>query len=174
MTTLVLVGGYLGAGKTTLILRVADMLRRRGQRVGVILNDQDSGLVDTRMAEAAGVDSREVAGGCFCCRFGDLLEAAQSLRRARPDVIFAEPAGSCIDIAATVVQPRSTAAAISLAPTPKQEQTVAPRSSTLLLGRPAMTAKRARGAECLEVSCSTVQSRDTATGSGARNSAPAR
>jgi len=105
VTTLVLVGGYLGAGKTTLILRVADMLRRRGQRVGVILNDQDSGLVDTRMAEAAGVDSREVAGGCFCCRFGDLLEAAQSLRRARPDVIFAEPAGSCIDIAATVVQP---------------------------------------------------------------------
>ncbi len=105
MTTLVLVGGFLGAGKTTLILRAAKLLRRRGHRVGVILNDQDAGLVDTRLAKAAGLPSREVAGGCFCCRFGDLLAAADSLRAMQPDVIFAEPAGSCIDISATVLQP---------------------------------------------------------------------
>jgi Ni2+-binding GTPase involved in maturation of urease and hydrogenase len=105
MTTLALVGGFLGAGKTTLILRAAEMLRARGQRVGVILNDQDAGLVDTRLAEASGVSAREVAGGCFCCRFADLLDAAEALRAMRPDVIFAEPAGSCIDLSATVMQP---------------------------------------------------------------------
>ena len=76
MTTLVLVGGFLGSGKTTLIIRAASLLRQRGKRVGVILNDQDAGLVDTRLAEAAGLPSKEVAGGCFCCRFGDLLDAA--------------------------------------------------------------------------------------------------
>jgi hypothetical protein len=105
VTTLVLVGGYLGAGKTTLILRAAEMLRARGRRAGVILNDQDTGLVDTRLSEAAGVEAREVAGGCFCCRFGGLVEAAEALRAAGAEVILAEPAGSCIDVAATVVQP---------------------------------------------------------------------
>src|SRR3954452_5643780 len=105
MTPLVLVGGFLGSGKTTLILRAAALLRARGKRVGVILNDQDTGLVDTRLAEASGVAAREVAGGCFCCRFGDLLDAAEALRAMQPDVIIPEPAGSCIDVSATVVQP---------------------------------------------------------------------
>jgi Ni2+-binding GTPase involved in maturation of urease and hydrogenase len=105
VTTLVLVGGYLGAGKTTLILRAAAILRARGQSAGVILNDQDTGLVDTRLADAHGVASREVAGGCFCCRFADLVDAADALRAWNPDVIFAEPAGSCIDVSATVLQP---------------------------------------------------------------------
>lgn len=105
MTTLALVGGYFGAGKTTLILRAAAILRARGLRVAAILNDQDSGLVDTRLAAAHGVPVSEVAGGCFCCRFGDLLDAADRLRVWSPDVIFAEPAGSCIDVSATVLQP---------------------------------------------------------------------
>jgi Ni2+-binding GTPase involved in maturation of urease and hydrogenase len=105
VTDLVLVGGYLGAGKTSLILRAAAILQQRGRRPAVILNDQDSGLVDTRLASAAGVQAAEVAGGCFCCRFGDLLDAADHLRAFGPDVIFAEPVGSCIDVSATVVQP---------------------------------------------------------------------
>jgi G3E family GTPase len=105
VTTLVLVGGFLGSGKTTLILRAAAVLRQRGKRVGVILNDQDAGLVDTRMAEAAGLPSKEVAGGCFCCRFGDFVDAAAQLSALDLDVVFAEPAGSCIDISATVLQP---------------------------------------------------------------------
>jgi hypothetical protein len=105
MTTFALVGGYLGAGKTSLILRAAVVLQRRGRRVAVVLNDQDAGLVDTRLADAHGVPAAEVAGGCFCCRFGDLLDAAGRLRSYNPDVIFAEPVGSCIDLSATVLQP---------------------------------------------------------------------
>jgi Ni2+-binding GTPase involved in maturation of urease and hydrogenase len=105
MTTLALVGGFLGAGKTTLILRAASILHTRGKRVAVVLNDQDAGLVDTRLAGAHHVPTAEVAGGCFCCRFGDLLDAADQLRVYHPDVIFAEPVGSCIDVSATVLQP---------------------------------------------------------------------
>ena len=103
--TLVLVGGFLGAGKTTLILRAAELLHKRGLRAAVITNDQDCGLVDTRRAEAAQLNTREVPGGCFCCRFSDLLEAAEQLTAWQPDVIFAEPVGSCIDLSATILQP---------------------------------------------------------------------
>ena len=103
--TLVLTGGFLGAGKTTLLLRAARLLHERGMRAAIITNDQGSALVDTRMATASGFDAGEVAGACFCCRFGDFAAAAQSLLAVRPDVIFAEPVGSCMDLSATMLQP---------------------------------------------------------------------
>jgi hypothetical protein len=105
MTQLIFVGGFLGAGKTTLILRAAALLRERGLRVAVITNDQDSSLVDSRLAEAQNIQTGEVAGGCFCCRFSDLMAAADALAAYRPEVIFAEPVGSCVDLSATILQP---------------------------------------------------------------------
>ncbi len=102
---LLFVGGFLGAGKTTLISRAAEILERRGMRVAVITNDQDSGSVDARFVAAQGLQSREIAGGCFCCRFSDLLDAADRFRDYAPHVIFAEPVGSCIDLSATILQP---------------------------------------------------------------------
>ena len=103
--TIALVGGFLGAGKTTLILAAATALKARGLRVAAIMNDQDTGLVDTHMVSANEINTREVAGGCFCCRFSDLLAAAQELCAYQPDVIFAEPVGSCIDLSASILQP---------------------------------------------------------------------
>ena len=116
--TLALVGGMLGAGKTSLILAAAGRLAARGRRVAVVTNDQGGGLVDTSLARAAGVPVREVAGGCFCCRLSDLLDAADALRQTSPDIIFAEPVGSCLDLAATVLRPllRDESARFRIAP----------------------------------------------------------
>ncbi len=99
------VGGFLGAGKTTLILAAARILEQRGLRVAVILNDQGDDLVDTHYACCQGVDCDQVTGGCFCCRFPDLVEAAGRLLEHQPDVIFAEAVGSCTDIVATTLRP---------------------------------------------------------------------
>src|SRR5207247_8793598 len=42
----------------------------------------------------------------FCCKFDDLLDKVDLLRQAeRPDVVLAEPVGSCTDLVATVIQP---------------------------------------------------------------------
>ncbi len=102
----VMVGGFLGAGKTTALLRLAERLRARGRRVGLITNDQSVGLVDTALAAARDLPVEEITGGCFCCRFNSLTEAAEKLSRAeRPDVFLAEPVGSCTDLAATVSYP---------------------------------------------------------------------
>src|SRR5690242_17598661 len=102
---LALVGGFLGAGKTTLILAAAGELSRRGMRAAAILNDQGDGLVDTQFTRASGVPAGEVTGGCFCCRLSDLIHSARDLATASPDVIFAEPVGSCTDISATTIRP---------------------------------------------------------------------
>jgi G3E family GTPase len=105
-TRLILIGGFLGAGKTTLVLKAAQMLLERGQRVGLVTNDQGHTLVDTALARGQTAPVTEVAGGCFCCRFPDLLESLQELERvAQPGVILAEPVGSCTDLMATVLRP---------------------------------------------------------------------
>jgi Ni2+-binding GTPase involved in maturation of urease and hydrogenase len=99
------VGGFLGAGKTSLILAAAKTLEARGVRCAAILNDQGKELVDRHHAASRGLMAREVAGGCFCCRLSGLVAALEELRAMSPDVIFAEPVGSCTDIAATVLAP---------------------------------------------------------------------
>lgn len=98
-------GGFLGAGKTTLILAASRLLQARGRRPAAILNDQGSELVDAQFVRRSGVTAGQVAGGCFCCRFSELVDAAERLRAYSPDVIFAEAAGSCADISATTLQP---------------------------------------------------------------------
>jgi len=102
---LVPLGGFLGAGKTTLILAAARLLHQRGLRPAAILNDQGADLVDTRLAQRHGIPAGQVTGGCFCCRFSDLIDAAARLAPHRPDVIFAEAVGSCTDITATTLEP---------------------------------------------------------------------
>jgi G3E family GTPase len=102
----IMVGGFLGAGKTTTLARLARFYLGRGQKVGLVTNDQAQDLVDTTSLRSQGFAVEEVPGACFCCRFDDLLARVGSLeQKERPDVILAEPVGSCTDLVATVVQP---------------------------------------------------------------------
>lgn len=98
-------GGFLGAGKTTLIIAAARILREQGIRAAAILNDQGSDLVDTRLVEQYDVAADQVTGGCFCCRYSDLVDAIERVERYQPQVIFAEAVGSCTDLSATTIQP---------------------------------------------------------------------
>src|SRR6266404_6833296 len=102
----IMIGGFLGAGKTTALAQFAQWLSAEGQRVGLITNDQGSQLVDTAMLRARGFVTEEIPGGCFCCRFNSLMDAARKLNATtRPDVFIAEPVGSCTDLVATVSYP---------------------------------------------------------------------
>jgi Ni2+-binding GTPase involved in maturation of urease and hydrogenase len=102
----VMVGGFLGAGKTTALARLARTYQARGQNVGLVTNDQAHDLVDTNSLRAQGFPVQEVPGACFCCRFDELVDRVGALQASdRPDVILAEPVGSCTDLVATVVQP---------------------------------------------------------------------
>ena len=105
-TQLILVGGFLGAGKTTLLAEAARRLTAQDRRVGLVANDQAAELVDTEILKETGSAVEEVAGGCFCCRFPDMIAAMERLvRQAGADVLIGEPVGSCTDLSATVLQP---------------------------------------------------------------------
>jgi len=79
------IGGYLGAGKTTLVnhlLRAAD-----GRRLAVLVNDFGSTPIDRDLIVADGGDTLEISGGCICCSYGsDLMETLLALPQRRPDV----------------------------------------------------------------------------------------
>lgn len=102
----IMIGGFLGAGKTTTVGRLAKHLTDQGLKVGLITNDQAGGLVDTKLLRGQGFATEEIAGGCFCCRFNTLVDAAAKLNdTSKPDVFIAEPVGSCTDLVATVTYP---------------------------------------------------------------------
>jgi len=102
----IMIGGFLGAGKTTTIGRLAQCYMEQGKNVGIVTNDQATDLVDTNTLRSQGFDVGEVAGACFCCNFDELMSTIEKLgAQERPDVILAEPVGSCTDLVATVIQP---------------------------------------------------------------------
>jgi Ni2+-binding GTPase involved in maturation of urease and hydrogenase len=102
----IMIGGFLGAGKTTTIGRLARHYMSQGQRVAIVTNDQTTDLVDTHSLRSQGFDVGEVAGACFCCNFNELTSTVEKLTdETLPDVILAEPVGSCTDLVATVIRP---------------------------------------------------------------------
>lgn len=105
-TRIAIIGGFLGAGKTTIINKLARSLMDKGRNVAIITNDQGEALVDTKYCNANGIEVAEVLRGCFCCKFPDFMHSARGLVGSKgPDVILAEPVGSCTDLLATVVAP---------------------------------------------------------------------
>jgi G3E family GTPase len=90
----VVIGGYLGAGKTTLVnelLRQAD-----GQRIAVLVNDFGELAIDADLIVGASGDVLALAGGCVCCSFGaDLVGTLrQALQRTpRPERVLIECSG---------------------------------------------------------------------------------
>jgi G3E family GTPase len=116
---LVIIGGFLGAGKTTGMLALARGIESSGRKCAMITNDQSSGLVDSAMTAAQGGGAGEITGGCFCCRADELIAMLRRIAaESAPDVILAEPVGSCTDLAATVTNPlrRVLGSDFSLAP----------------------------------------------------------
>ncbi len=102
----IMIGGFLGAGKTTTIARLASHFRAEGKNVAIVTNDQAADLVDTLLLRSQGFNVGEVAGSCFCCNFDALTGTVESLSAdQRPDIVLAEPVGSCTDLVATVIRP---------------------------------------------------------------------
>ena len=102
----IMIGGFLGAGKTTTIARLARHFVAQGKRIGIVTNDQTDDLVDTQTLRSQGFDVGEVAGSCFCCNFDALTDTVEQLGAGElPEIILAEPVGSCTDLVATVIRP---------------------------------------------------------------------
>ncbi len=101
----VLIAGYLGAGKTTLVNHL--LRHAQGRRIAVLVNDFGSINIDAELiSNAAGSEHStgviSLAGGCLCCSFGDDLVgtlAALAARCPPPDVCLIELSGVALPAA---------------------------------------------------------------------------
>jgi G3E family GTPase len=147
---LTVVGGYLGAGKTTV---VNHLLRHPGgRRIGVIVNDFGSLAVDAGLlADAAGDDLVSLPNGCVCCTVGAGLHEALGVladRVPRLDQVVIEVSGVADPAAAAAwgtVPPFEPAGVIVLA----DVTTVRQRSRDRYVG--AEVLRQLRGADLVMV-----------------------
>lgn len=91
---MVVVGGYLGAGKTTMLNR---LLTQSGDlRVAVLVNDFGEINIDAALIRTRSDDVIQLENGCVCCSIGDKLVQALaeiSERADRPDLLVIEASG---------------------------------------------------------------------------------
>jgi G3E family GTPase len=92
---LLILTGFLGAGKTTTLNRV--LTRQHRRRIGVIINELGRIDIDTRLIKARAGDVMELVGGCVCheVRVQSELWAAvdEVVRRSGADLVLLETTG---------------------------------------------------------------------------------
>jgi len=91
----VVVSGFLGSGKTTLVRHLLDDARRCGTRVAVVSNEFGELGIDQALLGKGGEAFVELEGGCVCCKLSDeLLETLQEIwERVRPERLIVETSG---------------------------------------------------------------------------------
>lgn len=97
----VLLTGFLGAGKTTLVRRWLTDFPATGRRLGLVMNEFGPVPVDSLLVSKPDLPVQEVEGGCLCCApDADLPRAMSVLARERGcDLIVIEPSGLADPIA---------------------------------------------------------------------------
>lgn len=91
----VAITGFLGTGKTTLTLALAERLSAEGRRVAIVENERGGIGVDGPYLESRGLKVRELRAGCVCCELTvPLVRAVETLRdEYRPDWLLLEASG---------------------------------------------------------------------------------
>ena len=90
-----IVSGFLGSGKTTLVRHLLADAQRKGVRVAVVSNEFGELGIDRELLGNPADSYVELDGGCVCCRLSDeLVDTLQMLReRAKPDRMIVETSG---------------------------------------------------------------------------------
>ena len=90
------VSGFLGAGKTTLVRHLLEEAQAQGVRIAVVSNEfGDLGIDQALLGTQAGQSYVELEGGCVCCKLSDeLVTTLQRIHEeVRPDRVVVETSG---------------------------------------------------------------------------------
>ena len=90
-----IVGGYLGSGKTTLVGHLLRQAQAEGVKLAIVSNEFGDTGIDRALLDAGEEGFVELDGGCICCRLSDTLsETLESiLTTVKPDRLVLETSG---------------------------------------------------------------------------------
>jgi len=90
-----IIGGFLGSGKTTMLLDLAKVYTGKGLKTAIIVNESGEVGVDGATIKAEGYSATELPEGCICCTLVGTLQATlRNIKRdLDPDVLIIEPTG---------------------------------------------------------------------------------
>ncbi len=91
---ILLVTGFLGAGKTTVVNQI--LAHAHGKRIAAVVNDFGAINIDAELIAGASNGVVSLANGCICCSLeGDLLRTLAGIlrRNPRPDYVVIETSG---------------------------------------------------------------------------------
>src|SRR5882672_6754579 len=105
---ILLVAGFLGAGKTTVVNHL--LAHAEGRRIAAVVNDFGAINIDAELITGASDGVVSLSNGCICCSLqGDLLRTLAALLRRdpRPEVIVIETSGVAdpMDIVRNLMDP---------------------------------------------------------------------
>jgi G3E family GTPase len=91
----IIVSGFLGAGKTTLVTHLLRSRPEESGKLAVIVNEVGEVGVDGTLLSGENVDMVELTSGCICCTIQtDFLRAVEEIRdRIDPDFLVVEATG---------------------------------------------------------------------------------
>ncbi|MHC4886986.1 MAG: GTP-binding protein, partial [Planctomycetota bacterium] len=93
---LLILAGFLGAGKTSLLLQIARILsEEKGLRLAIVENEVGQVGIDDEVVREEGMQVREIYSGCICCSLRlDLVTTLLEIEREiAPDLVIVEPSG---------------------------------------------------------------------------------
>ncbi len=93
---LIVMAGFLGSGKTTMILStISRLIESASKKVVVIVNDFGKIGIDGKVMEKYGLKVQELASGCICCTLGpDFISTLKTVAtNFSPDLVLVEPTG---------------------------------------------------------------------------------
>jgi len=93
---LLVMAGFLGSGKTTAIIGLANAVRERDLKLAIVVNEIGEIGIDDQVLKQLDHDVWELLSGCICCSLtGDLLQTLDKLDSEYDvDLVIVEPSGA--------------------------------------------------------------------------------